>query len=214
MGYHELAIIGIIIVIALFIIARYFQKKDSSGKAYSQHIKNLVDGIYSNTTLEGYIKQKTGQVSHTSGGIGDGLDDITDFAITIRSSPLKKDIVEHLKSYQEITKIPIYDDYKNSIIFQKEIEKIRNEPNLTLDVNLAVEITPEEREDNEIEKRYQLRTKFAEEFNTLRQKINSDSNPNFGKCADSCPNTFKTKFRKLKFCKSKQDNSLWDDETW
>lgn len=212
MAYHEF-IIGTIVAITLFIIARHFQKKDSSGKAYSHHIKNLVDGIYSNTTLEGYSKQKTGQESYTSGGIGEGLADISDFAITIRSSPLKKDIVEHLKSYQEITKIPIYDDYKNSILSQKQIEKSRNEPNPTLDASLAVEITPEERVHKEIKKRYQLRTKFAEEFNILRQKINSDSNPNFGKCTDSCPNTFKTKFRKLKFCKSKQDNSLWDDET-
>ena len=212
MAYHEF-IIGTIVVITLFIIARHFQKKDSSGKAYSQHIKNLVDVIYSNTSLEGYSKQKTGQESHTIGSIGDGLADISDFAITIRSSPLKKDIVEHLKSYQEITKIPIYDDYKNSILSQKQIEKSRNEPNSTLDASLAVEITPEEIVHKAIKKRYQLRTKFAEEFNILRQKINSDSNPNFGKCTDNCPNTFKTKFRKLKFCKSKQDNSLWDDET-
>lgn len=214
MGYHELAIIGIIVVITLFIISRQFQKKDSSGKAYSNHIKNLVNGIYSNTNLEGHIKQKTGQESHTEGFIGDSLNDITDFAITIRSSPLKKDIVEHLKSYQEITKIPIYDDYKNSILLEKEIEKIRNEPNLTLDENALDHITREERAHKKTKERYQLRTKFAEEFNILRQKINSDSNPNFGKCTDSCPNTFKAKFRKLKFCKSKQDNSLWDDETW
>ncbi len=42
MGYHELAIIGIIVVITLFVIARHFQKKDSSGEAYSNHIKSLV----------------------------------------------------------------------------------------------------------------------------------------------------------------------------